>query len=292
MDVKNCKKAKIILAVFLVATLALLLLGYSVRQPKIAQQEFPFTITYTYNGNTETISAVYVGEYTRDAKYIGEDTLKWYGYIKDHDRLKSDYFTVAELEGETFSINLNMDPGYLMGDPDHTDAGVPTGVYWGYNGTEDYFIDDPVELAKMGFSVDSWEYPAPVANTFGYGGISMSSEATMYTSIIAVLALLTCMILIKRDKERSYTALDKVSVVLNIVVMIVAFPFILIASALSEIVADASFVQQFLYFAPALTAFGVAASVTLRRMGRKNISFWLQFVGPAVFALILVLDTL
>ena len=56
MNTKNRKKAKIILVVYLIATLALLFLGYSVRKPKAAQQEFPFAVTYSYQGETKTVS--------------------------------------------------------------------------------------------------------------------------------------------------------------------------------------------------------------------------------------------
>ena len=290
MTTKNCKRAKIILAVFLIATLALVLLGYSVRVPKTALQEFPFTITYSYNGNTETISAVYVAEYAKDAKYIGEDSLRWYGYVKDHDRLQAGYYRVVELEDGAFSINLNIEPGYLMGDPNYASADcAPTGVYWGYNGTEDYCIEDPAELAKMGFTLDSWDYPEPIANSFSYGSIALSSEATGLTSTIAVVALLTCMILIKRDKERTYTVLDKISVVLNILLMVIVLPFMVILSSLTEILGDTSFFQQMIYLAPALTGFCIAASLTLRRMGRKMISFWIQFAGPIVYVLAYVI---
>ena len=105
---KNCKKAKLILFVYLIATLALLLLGYSVRKPKAAQQEFPFSITYSYQGKTETISDVFVGEYVRKAMYLGEDSLAWSGYIKDRNRLESDFYRIAEIDGQSFSINLNI----------------------------------------------------------------------------------------------------------------------------------------------------------------------------------------
>jgi hypothetical protein len=72
---KNCRKAKLILVVYLIATLALLFFGYSVQEAKVVQQEFPFTITYSYQGETKTISDVYVGEYVRSAKYIGDDSV-------------------------------------------------------------------------------------------------------------------------------------------------------------------------------------------------------------------------
>ena len=71
MNTKNLKKARVILVVYLIATLALVLFGYSVQKPKVARQEFPFTVTYSYQGETKTISDVYVGEYVRKAKYLG-----------------------------------------------------------------------------------------------------------------------------------------------------------------------------------------------------------------------------
>ena len=165
MNTKNLKKAKIILAVYLIATLALLFMGYSVRKPKVAQREFPFTITYSYQGETKTISDVYVGEYVPTAKYLGDDSVTWYGYIKDHNRLEPDFYRIA----------------------------------------------------------------------------------------------------------------------------IVAFPFIFIVSVLSEIVADTSVWQQILYFTPALTVLGIAASVAMRRCGYGKRSLFIQFLGPILFAINLLI---
>lgn len=290
---KNCRKAKIIFIIYLIATLGLLFLGYSVQEPKVAQQEFPFTITYSYQGETKTISDVYVGEYVRRAKYLGDDSVAWYGYIKDHDRLESDFYRIAELDGQVFSINLNIVPGYLMGDPKYADSVCrPTGAYHGFDGTNDITVTDPAELAQLGLSIVSWEYPESIENAFSFGGISLSSEATMYTATIAIAALLACMILIKRDKEIVYSKMDKVSIVLNFLIAIVAFPFIFMVSVLSEIVADTSVWQQLLYFAPALTVLGIGASVTLRRLGYKRIGFWSQFAGPVVFALLILIVNL
>ena len=290
MNAKNLKKAKIILVVYLIAMLALLLLGYSVRSPKIAQQEFPFSITYSYLGETETISGTFVGEYVRKAKYLGDDSVAWHGYIKDHDRLESDFYRIMEIDGQAFSINLNIEPGYLMGDPKYADSvGQPSGVCHSFDGTNEITVTDPAELEKLGFSIVNWEYPKPIENAFSFGGISLSSEAAVYTAIIAIAALLACMILIKKDKEMKYGNLDKVSVVLNFLIAIVAFPFILMLSMLSEIVADTSIWQQFLYVAPALTVLGIGASVTLRRLGCKRTGFGIQFAGPLIFALLILI---
>ena len=290
MNQKNIKKAKIILIVYLVATLALLFLGYSVQSPKIARQEFPFTITYSYQGQTETISDVYVVEYTRLEKYIGDNTLGWFGYIKDHNRLELDWYTIDDADGRIFSINLNLVPGYLMGDPAYTAPdSYPTLESHYYDGTNDIVVTDPAELKQMGFSLVSWEYPQAIDNTFSFGGISLSSQGTMLTTAIAVVALMACLILIKRDREITYGILDKISIVLNILIIFVAFPFILVVSMLSEIVAEATAWQQILYLAPALTASGVATSLTLRRCGYRKLGFFLQFVGfPAFVPIVLV----
>lgn len=289
MHTNNLKKAKIILAVWLIATLALLLLGYSARKPKVARQEFPFTVTYTYQGETQTISGVYVGEYAPRAKYLGEDATAWYGYIKDHDRLASDYYRIGELDGQVFSINLNLEPGYLMGDPGYTGSVCqPSGVCNRFDGTNDIRVTDPDELARMGFSVVSWEYPEPIENTFSFGGISLSSEAVIYTAAIAIAGLLACMILVKKDRETVYRKMDKVSVVLNFLITLVALPFVFMVSVLSEIVADVSALQQVLYMTPALTVMGVAASVALRRCGYGTYGLLIQFMGPAVFAIALL----
>lgn len=289
MNTKNLKKARLILIIYLIATLLLLFFGYSVQKPTLTQQEFPFTITYTYQGEIKTISDVYVGEYVRRAKYLGDDSVVWNGYIKDHNRLEADFYRIAELEGQAFSINLNIEPGHLMGDPDYADfVCEPAAVYHCFDGMNDITVTDPAELDALGFSVLSWEYPEPIENSFSFGGISLSSEAAVYTAVIALAALLACMILIKRDREIIvYGKMDKAAIVLNFLIAIGAFPFILIISVLSEIVADVSIWQQILYFVPALTLLGLALSVTGRRLGRRNLGFWSQFAGPLIFVLLI-----
>ena len=293
MKRNNQLKARIIFGIYVIATFALLLLGYSVRKPAVAEQEFPYTITYSLDGRTETISDVFVAEYVRAEKYIGDDAIHWFGYIKDHDRLEYNYYTIAENDGLSYSINLNMEPGYLMGDPNYADpASSPELVILSFDGTNEIRIDDSAEMKEMGFFLISYEYPEPIENSFGFGGISMSSQAVILTSAIAVVALLACMIAIKKDKELTYIVADKFGILLNFMVMIVGFPFIFISCCLMEIVSDASFLYQVLYITPALTAIGVAISLTARRTGHKWLSFLVQFAGPVVFGFILLLENI
>ena len=290
MKTKNCLKVKMIVGIYLLATVALLLLGYSVQKPKVTQQEFPFTITYSYEGKTETIADVYVGEFVRKAGYLGDDSIGWYGYIKDRNRLESDFYRIAEQNGQSVSINLNILPGYLMGDAQYADTLCqPTGEYYSFDGTNELVVTDPAELEKLGFAIVSWEYPSPIENTFSFGGISLSSEATLLTTAIAMIALLACMILIKREPEVIYGKSDKVSVVLSFLIAIVVFPFVFMFSVLSEIVADVSAVQQLIYLLPALTILTVAASVVMRRCGYGKRSLMMQLVITILFAAFLLI---
>ena len=286
MKMDNRRKALLILGIYLLATVALLFGGYSVREPAVKMQEFPFTITYTYRGSTRTISEIYVAEYSRNDQYIGDDDITWYGYVRGWDRLESGYCRVVEEEGRTFSINLNIEPGCLMGDPDYADAVIaPSGVSFDTTVASDMGLTDPAELEELGFTIDSFDYPEPIENRFRWGGISLSSQATMFTAALSVAALVACLILIRREQGLNYGILDKLGIGLNFLVAIIAFPFILITSVLSEILSDATAWQQLLYLAPAITVLGIAASVVLRRMGHKVLGFVIQFIGPVVFAL-------
>ena len=227
-----------------------------------------------------------MAEYSRNDQYIGDDDITWSGYVRGWDRLESGYCRVVEEEGRTFSINLNIEPGYLMGDPDYADAVMaPSGVSFDTTVDSDMGLTDPAELEELGFTIDSFDYPEPIENRFRWGGISLSSQATMFTAALSVAALVACLILIRREQGLTYGILDKLSIGLNFLLAIFAFPFILITSVLSEILSDATAWQQILYLAPAITVLGIAASVILRRMGYKVLSFVIQFLGPVVFAL-------
>ncbi len=286
MKLKNRLKAGIIFGLYLIATVGLLLWGYSVQKPAVKQQEFPFTITYFYDGKEETISDIFVGEYSPSAKYINDEDIGWFGYVKDKNRLELDYYTIADVDGKLYSINLNMNTGYLMGDSSKGNSvGEPEAVYQYFDGTNETVVTDPAELKELGFYLVNWEYPDPIENKFSFGGVSLSSQAAVITSVIAVIALLAVVILIKKDPEVTYGLLDKCSIVVNFLMAILAFPVILVTSCLSEIVAGVNIFQQFLYLAPAFTALGIAISVTLRRMGHKKLGFWIQFVGLAVYGI-------
>ena len=116
MNRKIPRTAWVILALYLTATALLLLIGYGAQKPAVQMREFPFSITYTYKGEQQTISGMFVAEFSPSARYLGDSPLGWFGYIQDHDMLSPDYIHIGEDETHILSINLNLEPGWLMGD--------------------------------------------------------------------------------------------------------------------------------------------------------------------------------
>ena len=276
------RAAWIILALHLSATALLLCFGYGILKPAVQKQEFPFTITYTYQGQQQTISEVYVAEYSPFAKYLGDRPLAWFGYRLDQDRLESDFIRIAQNDTHAFSIDLNLEPGWLMGDLADADC-APSGLAIRLDdGTR---ITDPEALEDLGFRLEGWTYPQPIENRFSFGGFSLSSEAVLYTSAIAIISLVLCLIFVKKDRAQMGGALNKIGIALELLVIAVAFPFMLILSTLSEILGDTSALPQLLYLTPAMTVTGVGASMVLRRRGYALPGLLMLLIGPVLFAL-------
>ena len=271
-----------ILALHQSATALLLCFGYGIQKPAVQKQEFPFTITYTYQGQQQTISEVYVAEYSPFAKYLGDRPLAWFGYRLDQDRLESDFIRIAQNDTPAFSIDLNLEPGWLMGalaDADCAPSGLAIRLE---DGTR---ITDPEALEQLGFRLEGWTYPQPIENRFSFGGFSLGSEAVLYTSAIAIVSLVLCLIFVKKDRAQMGGALNKLGIALELLVIAVAFPFMLILSTLSEILGDTSALQQLLYLTPAMTVTGVGASMVLRRRGYALPGLLMLLIGPVQFAL-------
>lgn len=278
------RAAWIILALHLAATALLLVFGYGAQKPAVESREFPFSITYTYRGEQQTISGMFMAEFSPSARYLGDTPLGWFGYIQDHDRLSPDYFHIGEDETHTLSINLNLEPGWLMGDSDYAGSiCAPSGL--AIRLADGHRITEPEELEALGFRLEGWEYPQPIENRFFFGGFSLSSEAVLYTSAIALISLLLCVAFVEKDRAQMVNRMGKIGVALNLLVAVAAFPFILIVATLSEILGATSALQQLLYLTPALTLTGVGASVVLRRRGYSLPGLLIQFIGPALFAL-------
>ena len=108
---------------------------------------------------------------------------------------------------------------------------------------------------------------------------------------VGLLVIAACVILVKRDQTLSCKALDKLSIVLSFAVVFAAIPFITFVTGMLQLTMDAdSLLYQILLCIPALMAFTVAASVSLRRRGFAVAGFLIQFVGPVLFFVSMVLE--
>jgi hypothetical protein len=292
---KSLKIPAIIIAIGLVLSLAASLFTNIIMTPTVTEHDFHYAVTYKLGDETKTFEGIYKcrfdgysrGENPRDRYYTGE-------YTVDGQTTPMHSYTIAQKDGAELYIVTEFNDCYLMGDTKD----------------EDYrpYLDEPYleALDKEGYpygeadmpgefaaEIISWEYPEPIENTFVFSGFSILHTGSMFAMLlIGLLVLIACVIVVKRDKAVPYKVLDKISVVLNCVVCLVVIPFITFTAALLQIVMRTDDLLYQLYMCvPALTAFTVAASVALRRNGFTKSGFFVQFVGPVLFFVPMLLES-
>ena len=110
------------------------------------------------------------------------------------------------------------------------------------------------------------------------------------TVAVGILVILACMIFVKKDPAVAYKALDKLSVVVNLIMVLAVLPFITAAIWFAQILeSGVDFLFCLTLCMPAVMAFSVAASIALRRNGYAKTGFFVQFVGPVLMELLLLL---
>jgi hypothetical protein len=204
-------------------------------------------------------------------------------------------YTIAEKDGAEIYIITLFNDCYLMNDTKDPDY--------------EPFLEDPQLEAldreenpydetnmpkEFTAEILSWEYPEPIENTFVFGGFSLLHVDSMNAMlVVGLLTLLACLIFVKKDKTVSPKALDRVSVVFSYIIGFGAIPFITLATALMQITMSGDeFVYQLFLCVPAVTALTVAAAISLRRKGFTKSGFILQFVGPMLFFVPVLLEAL
>ena len=195
-------------------------------------------------------------------------------------------YTIAQKDGAELYIVTLFNDCYLMGDTKDEDyRPFLEEPYLEALDKEGYPYDEAEMPSEFAAEIISWEYPEPIENTFVFSGFSILHTGSMDAMLwVGLLVMIACIIFVKRDRSVPYKVLDKLSVVLNCVVCFAAIPFITFTTGLMQIVmsGDELMYQIFLCI-PALTAFTVAASISLRRNGFTKSGFFVQFVGPVLF---------
>ena len=111
--------------------------------------------------------------------------------------------------------------------------------------------------------------------------------------VISLVFFIACLIFVRKDKDYKYSIFDKVGIVFNFLVGIVAIPFItFICYAFGIVESGAEIINQITYNTPSIAIMLLAWSVVFRRKGFSKTGFYIQFAGIVPLVLILVFDAL
>lgn len=290
MKAKKLFLPAIILAMTIVVMMVYSVIASIAKKPTITEKDFPFSITYELNGKTEIVEGIYSVSFTGNGGYADTTTRIYKGeFISSREDIDTSYVISKNSDG-TIMMHTKFHADYLMGDTVYDyfsdEAFAPTLIYFD---SENHEYTDEQTLMEHGAKLISWEYPKPIENSFVFSHIApLSGEVVIPLALMAALALIAVMILVKKEKDLNKQRIDRVSVIVNFVIALTVLPFAAIYGMLSDITGTSvSIMHQIGYFVPAITILGLAASVGLRRKGFHKSSFFVQLAGPVVLAVIM-----
>ena len=280
----------IILAVAILAIAVYSVVSSIAFKPAVAEGEFRFSITYELDGERVIIEDVYKAHYVRNDGYADTKSRVYAGELVSSGE-DNTLYTLKKDENTRVELWTHFYPDYLMGDPEYDyfdDEAFEPRIYY-YDAEEQAYSDEET-LAAQGVKLISFEYPTPIENSLVFSHISYFSGAVVLpTLLIALLALIATIIFVRKEKELKYKAIDIVSIVLNFVIGFTLIPFVSILAVLIDIGGGGpELYYQVLYFIPAFSLLCITASVALRRKGYGVKSLIAELIGPAVFAVYLI----
>ena len=292
---KKLRLSAIIIAIGLVIAVAAHFLTSMCKMPTVTEQDFAYSVTYKLDGETKTLNGVYTCSFSRfgnngidplDRYYSGE-------YTVDGVTTDSRTYTIAQKDGTELYIVMSFNDCYLMGDTKNDsysesirapqlEAKDEEGNQYGETELPDTFDAEIV----------SWEYPEPIENTFvfaKFSGLHATGMAAML--LVGLLTLIACIIFVKKDETVVYCVLDKIGILLNFAVVMVALPIIFLSAWLIQAFPTGpDWIYQAYLCVPQIIPFTLAASVSLRRKGFSKIGFIIQFFGPAILIILSILE--
>ena len=279
----------IILVTAIVLTMISVIIAGIALKPKVTESEFPFSITYELDGETVTINDVYKVRYDEDKQYKQR---MYVGEIGDMGESNTIYTLKTE---ETGRIELwtHFHPDYLMGDSEYDyfdDEAFEPRIYY-YDAQETEYHDEET-LAKQGVKLINFEYPEPIKNSLAFSHLVFPESEVIFPSIlIAFLAMIATLIFVKKDKDYVSKPINIITIVFNFIIGLTAFPFFTIIALLLSALGDIGNVMNLLsYLLPALTILCITASIGLRRKLYGKSALIVQFISPAVFAVIMIIS--
>ena len=305
MKTKKLSLPIILLAITVIVYIVATVLFCYTTKPEVLTGEFPFSITYEYKGETNTLSGVLACEYSGSATIHGEHNRYWNQETIYHNPNNIENPIVIEQNDElltTLAVQEHMYAGYFMGDPLHENYYAA----YGYEGPEPYveyydykndiYLDDENRdevLEAIGFEIIDFTYAEPIENSFSFSGIQYEADNVPIFAAIMAIYLVLCLVFVRKDQEYSYSELDKVGIILNFLTGIIVVPALSIICMMFGIVeSHVELINQITYNIPSITILCLALSVVFRRKGYSKPGFFIQFGGMALFILSLILDIL
>lgn len=296
MKIKSLKIPAIIIVIGLILSLAVCLFTNIILTPAVTEHAFHYSITYKLAGETKTLEGIYKCRYDGYSEgYDPGDRCYTEEYIVDGQTTGSHRYTIAEKDGAELYIVIRFNEYYLMGDTNAMDyEPFLEEPYLEAVDKEGCSYEETEMPSEFAAEIISWEYPEPIENNFVFSGFSMLHAGSMIAMLaVGLLTIVACLVFVKKDTTVSYKPLDKLSVLVNVAACFPVIPFITICTGLLPLTmsADELMYQIFLCI-PALIAFTVAASIALRRKGFTKTGFFLQFAGPVLFFVPLVVESI
>ena len=295
MNLKRIKLPIIILTIGLVAVILSHFIVSAVKAPSVPEYEFTYSVTYKIAGETKTMQGKYKcvfdgyggAEEPFDRFYVGEHTDPT---LEDHEG-----YIVAQKDGRSLAIWVSFNDCYLMGDTENEyyaeEHSAPRFVVYDTDGGA---YDDEERLAPFEAEIVSWEYPEPIENTFNFAGFApMNFYSMLAMLVVGAVLIIVCACFVKKDESVTDASLDKVSLVFNFIVGLVAIPFAVLVAFFIPLTVDSTDPAYFIFLLiPVLTEITIAVSVAARRIGFTKTGFFVQFIGPAFFFLYVFVESL
>ena len=275
----------ILVAAIVLTAISAFISGIALK-PTVTESEFPFSITYELDGETVTINDVYKVRYEENKKYKSRIYIGEIGNLGEDNTI----YTLKTEKNGRIELWTHFYPDYLMGDAEYNyfdEEAFEPRIYY-YDAEENEFYDKET-LSEQGVKLISFEYPEPIENSMAFSHIIIpESDVVVPTVIIAVLAMLATIIFVKKDNDYISMPINTVTVVFNFIIGFIVMPFFMTFAGLLEAMGDVGDIMNLIiYLLPALAILSITASIGLRRKLYGKSALLVQFISPAVFAVIM-----
>lgn len=276
----------ILSALILMAAVIFVFVGTRISGPEITYHAFSIPVTYEEYGEVKTQTVTYCGQYW-------EEDHSFHVYYEDSGL--PDTVNMREENGNPiWWLQLQLEPGYLMGDPAYADFyadGMPEPSIGYYD--EEWNAHNGVTEAELhGIRLIGCEYPEPIENKIVDKGVKLDHVAIGVLTALAFVILLLGIILVKKDEGVVYQGYDRAARILNLVIGVLALPLLFSLGDEWDLLMGHPVNGVLAALMAPVTVLGICASVILRRKGKRLPGMVVQFAGLLIFLYLITVNLL